>query len=68
MSGRQLMAWLMTVLVVSACVADSEATQSAESQLESIVADTTLPAAILGEGGPVVRAHRGCGPGGGDGA
>lgn len=52
MSGRQLMAWLMTVLVVSACVADTEATQSAEGQSGSVAADTTLPAAIRGEGGP----------------
>jgi carboxymethylenebutenolidase len=52
MRAWQLMAGLMTVLVVPACAADSEATQGTEAPSESVVADTTLPPAIRGEAGP----------------
>lgn len=52
MSLRRRYTWLTAVLAVSGCAADSEATRRSEALPEIAVADTTVPAAILGEAGP----------------
>ena len=52
MSLRLRCRWLVAVLVLSGCAADSEATQRTETPPATAVADTILPAAILGEAGP----------------
>jgi len=44
--------WFVVVVAASACVPGSEARQNSEDGQLAAVADTTLPAAILGEAGP----------------
>ena len=44
--------WIVVAIVTSACVPGSEAGQTTQDETLAVVADTVVPAAILGEAGP----------------